>query len=305
MKHFGKRAFSRGLMSLTATNNAVFSTTVKDFIQDTRDMTQGVVHINNTEEFQNLSAEEKKDKHRVLVYRTNPVDPEDNPKFVSYYVDLNECGPMVLDILLKIKNEYDPSLSLRRSCREGICGSCSMTTNGKNGLACITPIPVEEGITRVTPLPHMFVLKDLVVDMTNFYAQYKTIDPYLKRKAEKENPDKEYYQSQDDRAKLDGLYECVLCACCSTSCPSYWWHPDKYLGPAVLMQAYRWVIDSRDQYTQERLEALQGDYKLNQCHQIGMCSFTCPKGLDPQLAIKHLMTMTADMEKEKVEDFEL
>jgi len=158
---------------------------------------------------------------------------------------------MYLDALLYVKDFLDPTLSFRRSCREGICGSCAMNCDGLHTLACIREI--DPDLTKpalITPLGHMFVLKDLVVDMTNFYTQYKTIQPYLKRKDVKKPGDKEYYQSVEDRKKLDGFYECVLCACCSTSCPSYWWHPDEYLGPSVLLQAYRWVIDSRDQYTE-------------------------------------------------------
>lgn len=177
----------------------------------------------------------------------------------------------------------DGRTSLLSSCREGICGSCSMNLNGKHGLACIQEFDSNlEEPCIISPLGHMFVLKDLVVDMTNFYTQYKMIEPYLKRKKEKQELNKEYYQSQEDRKKIDGLYECVLCACCSTSCPSYWWHPDEYLGPAVLMQAYRWVIDSRDQATDERLEFISKGIRLDDCQNIGMCSVTCPKGLDPQ-----------------------
>ena len=156
---------------------------------------------------------------------------------------MDNCGPMFLDALIKIKDTIDPTLSFRRSCREGICGSCAMNLDGRHHLACICAIP-REGKSVISPLMGMLVLKDLVVDMTHFYAQYKTIDPYLKRKNIKKKGDKEYYQSEKDREKLDGLYECVLCACCSTSCPSYWWHPQEYLGPAILMQAYRWIIDS-------------------------------------------------------------
>lgn len=193
----------------------------------------------------------------------------------------------------------DSTLSLRRSCREGICGSCSMNLDGMHGLACIQS--VDQDLSKpsvISPLGHMFVLKDLVCDMTNFYTQYKMIEPFLKRKTEKEG-DAEYYQSQEDRAKIDGLYECVLCACCSTSCPSYWWHPDRYLGPAVLMQAYRWIIDSRDQYTDERLEALSHDLRLDDCQNIGMCSHTCPKGLNPQGALQNLLGMIKDLKERK------
>lgn len=185
---------------------------------------------------------------------------------MSYYIDLKKIPPMYLDALTYIKENLDSTLSFRRSCREGICGSCAMNCDGLHSLACIRAI--DNDLSRpalITPLGHMFVLKDLVVDMTNFYSQYKSIQPFLKRKEVKGEGDKEYYQSPEDRAKLDGLYECVLCACCSTSCPSYWWHPDEYLGPSILMQAYRWVIDSRDQYSEERLEELAKGLKLTEC----------------------------------------
>ena len=201
---------------------------------------------------------------------------------MSYYVDLNDCGPMYLDALIYIKDKMDNTLSFRRSCREGVCGSCAMNLEGQHKLACIYPINKNlSDPCHITPLGHMFVIKDLVVDMTNFYAQYRSIEPFLKRKTPKKENDKEIYQSEEDRALLDGLYECVLCASCSTSCPSYWWKPDKYLGPAVLMQAYRWVNDSRDEYTDERLEQLSQGLKLDGCENIGICTLTCPKDLNP------------------------
>lgn len=171
------------------------------------------------------------------IYRWNPDSPS-KPELQEYKIDLKECGPMVLDALIKIKNEIDPSLTFRRSCREGICGSCAMNIDGCNGLACLTKISSGDSST-ITPLPHMFVIKDLVVDMTNFYNQYKSIEPWLKRKSEPPVPGKEILQSKKDRAKLDGMYECILCACCSTSCPSYWWNPESYLGPAALLHANR------------------------------------------------------------------
>ncbi len=163
----------------------------------------------------------------------------------TYTVDLDSCGPMVLDALIKIKNEIDPTLAFRRSCREGVCGSCAMNIQGGNTLACTKAISECSGAVAIYPLPHMPVVKDLVPDMTNFYAQYSSIDPYLKTKTAE--PEKEWKQSPEDRAKLDGLYECILCACCSTSCPSYWWNSERYLGPAALLQSYRWLIDSRDE----------------------------------------------------------
>ncbi|XP_015879056.3 succinate dehydrogenase [ubiquinone] iron-sulfur subunit 2, mitochondrial [Ziziphus jujuba] len=220
------------------------------------------------------------------IYRWNPDNPS-KPELQDYQIDLKKCGPMVLDALIKIKNEIDPSLTFRRSCREGICGSCAMNIDGCNGLACLTKI--ESGSsTTVTPLPHMYVIKDLVVDMTNFYNQYKSIEPWLKRKNPPETPGKEILQSKEDREKLDGMYECILCACCSTSCPSYWWNPESYLGPAALLHANRWISDSRDEYTKERLEAINDEFKLYRCHTILNCARACPKGLNPGKQITHI-----------------
>merc|ERR1712060_858054 len=167
----------------------------------------------------------------------------------------------------------------------GICGSCAMNIDGTNGLACLTKVEKDRA-QKVAPLPHMFVVKDLVVDMSNFYAQYKSIEPWLKLKDDdKEFGVAERYQSKEDRNKLDGMYECILCACCSTSCPSYWWNSDKYLGPAVLLQAYRWIIDSRDTATDERVKALDDAYKVYRCKTIMNCAKVCPKGLNPGKAI--------------------
>lgn len=220
-----------------------------------------------------------------LVYRWDP-DNGGKPKYDKFTVDVNGCGPMMLDLLFKIKDDMDPSLAFRRSCREGICGSCAMNIDGRNGLACLTKVERDPSIvTKIAPLPHMFVIKDLVVDMSNFYAQYKSIQPYLRTKQDIGLGEKEHLQSKDERAKLDGLYECILCACCSTSCPSYWWHEDKYLGPAVLLQAYRWIIDSRDDFTQERIKQLDDQYKLYRCKTIMNCARVCPKGLNPGKAI--------------------
>ncbi|KAA0184950.1 hypothetical protein HAZT_HAZT001101 [Hyalella azteca] len=214
----------------------------------------------------------------ISVYRWNPETPGDKPRMQTYEVDLNTCGPMMLDALLKIKNEIDPTLTLRRSCREGICGSCSMNIGGVNTLACISKIDTNlSKTTKVYPLPHMYVIKDLVPDMNNFYDQYRSIQPWLQRDDGLKPGDKQYLQSTDDRQKLDGLYECILCACCSTSCPSYWWNGDKYLGPAVLMQAYRWIIDSRDEHTKERLDKLRDPFSVYRCHTIMNCTKTCPK----------------------------
>lgn len=194
---------------------------------------------------------------------------------------------MMLDVLFKIKDEQDHTLAFRRSCREGICGSCSMNIDGTNGLACLTKVDrAASTASRVAPLPHMFVVKDLVVDMANFYAQYKSIKPYLQAPTPKAGG--EHFQSKDDRAKLDGLYECILCACCSTACPSYWWNEDKYLGPSVLLQAYRWVIESRDTATDARLAELNDAFKLYRCRSIFNCTKVCPKGLNPAKSIAKL-----------------
>lgn len=222
------------------------------------------------------------------IYRWNPDDGE-NPRIDKFEIDLDDCGPMVLDALLKIKNEVDSTLSLRRSCREGICGSCAMNIDGKNTLACTKDIKDVKGDINIYPLPHMKVVKDLVPDLTHFYAQYASIKPWLQ--AEDVPPtDSERLQSIEDRAKLDGLYECILCASCSTSCPSYWWNSDRYLGPAILLQAARWINDSRDDATGERLDDLEDPFKVYRCHTIMNCTNTCPKGLNPAKAIADIKT---------------
>ena len=231
----------------------------------------------NTQEFQ--------------IYRWDP-ESGGKPRYQSYNVDTNACGPMMLDVLFKIKDEQDNSLAFRRSCREGICGSCAMNINGVNTLACLSKVDkTTYGSQKIAPLPHMFVVRDLVVDMANFYSQYKSVEPYLKVKSGDLKQGIEHIQSKEERAKLDGLYECILCACCSTSCPSYWWNQDQYLGPAVLMQAYRWIIDSRDEYTEERLDQVNDAMKLFRCHTIMNCSKVCPKGLNPAKAIAKVKTM--------------
>ena len=180
---------------------------------------------------------------KFKIYRWDPENGE-NPRLDTYFVDLDKCGPMMLDALIKIKNEIDPTLSFRRSCREGICGSCAMVIDGGNHLACIYGIDEVAGDVAIYPLPHMPVVKDLIPDLTHFYAQHASVNPYLQTKSP--TPGKEWKQSIEDRKKLDGLYECILCASCSTACPSYWWNGDRYLGPAALLHAYRWIIDSRD-----------------------------------------------------------
>src|SRR3954468_9061254 len=184
------------------------------------------------------------------IYRWSHDDGE-NPRVDTYHVDLKTCGTMVLDALIKIKNEQDPTLAFRRSCREGICGSCSMNNDGSNTLACLKPIRDIRGPVKIYPLPHMPVVKDLVPDLTSFYAQIREIEPWLK--TDTPEPQSEWKQSPEQREKLNGLYECILCACCTTSCPSYWWNGDRYLGPAALLQAFRWISDSRDEATGERL----------------------------------------------------
>jgi len=227
------------------------------------------------------------------IYRWDPEKPGDKPRMEEYKVDLNNCGPMVLDALIKIKNEMDPSLTFRRSCREGICGSCAMNIGGVNTLACLSKIDANDKKTKIYPLPHMYVVKDLVPDMNNFYQQYRSIQPWLQAEEVKSAVPQQNLQSVDDRAKLDGLYECILCACCSTSCPSYWWNGDKYLGPAVLMQAYRWIIDSRDEQQAARLDKLRDPFSVYRCHTIMNCTKTCPKGLNPGKAIAEIKKLLA------------
>jgi len=237
---------------------------------------------------------------KFAIYRWNPEKAGDKPRMQEYDVDLNKCGPMVLDALIKIKNEMDPTLTFRRSCREGICGSCAMNIGGTNTLACISRIHADSKTTKIYPLPHMYVIKDLVPDMNNFYKQYRSIQPWLQKsdggeaKGELQN-----LQATEDRAKLDGLYECILCACCSTACPSYWWNGDKYLGPAVLMQAYRWMIDSRDEKTSERLDKLRDPFSVYRCHTIMNCTKTCPKGLNPGRAIAEIKKLLAGVSKKE------
>jgi succinate dehydrogenase / fumarate reductase, iron-sulfur subunit len=220
---------------------------------------------------------------RFRVYRYNP-DLEATPQIDTYEVDLDTCAPMVLDALIKIKEEIDSTLAFRRSCREGVCGSCAMNIDGTNTLACIKSIDEVKGDVTIYPLPHMPVAKDLIPDLKHAYAQYAFVEPWLKTKTPLP-PDREQLQSPDERVKLDGLWECVLCFCCSTSCPSYWWNGDRFLGPAVLLQAYRWIADSRDEGTGERLDQLQDPFRLYRCHTIMNCTNTCPKGLNPAKAI--------------------
>ncbi len=229
---------------------------------------------------------------KFSIYRYDP-DKQDNPRMDSFEVDMDNCGPMVLDALIKIKDSIDSTLTFRRSCREGICGSCAMNIDGTNTLACTKAISDVKGEVKITPLPHMEVVKDLVPDLNKFYAQYESIEPWIKT----DTPapaSSERLQTPEDRAKLDGLYECILCACCSTSCPSYWWNSDRFLGPAILLQAYRWIADSRDERTGDRLDALEDPFKLYRCHTIMNCAKTCPKGLNPAKAIAEIKKLMVE-----------
>ncbi len=227
------------------------------------------------------------------VYRWNPDDGR-NPRVDTYYVDREDCGPMVLDGLIWIKNKVDATLTFRRSCREGVCGSCAMNIGGTNTLACTKGMDevLVKGVVNVYPLPHMPVVKDLVPDLTRFYAQHASIEPWLQ--TDTAAPEKEWRQSKGDREKLDGLYECILCACCSTSCPSYWWNGDRYLGPAALLQATRWLKDSRDERTGARLDYLEDPFRLYRCHTIMNCAQACPKSLNPAKAIAEVKKMMVE-----------
>jgi succinate dehydrogenase / fumarate reductase iron-sulfur subunit len=220
------------------------------------------------------------------IYRWDP-DTDENPRWDIFEVDLDACGPMILDAMIKIKNEMDSTLTFRRSCREGVCGSCSFnignSAGGTNTLACIKPIEDIKGDITISPLPHMPVIKDLVADLSVPYAQYTSIKPWLQ--ADTPPPPGERLQSPEEREKLDGMWECILCFCCQTSCPSYWWNGDRYLGPAILLQANRWLVDSRDEATGTRLDDLDDPFKLYRCHTIMNCTNTCPKGLNPGKAI--------------------
>jgi succinate dehydrogenase / fumarate reductase iron-sulfur subunit len=226
---------------------------------------------------------------KVQVYRYNP-ETDNAPYMQSYEVDTQGKDLMVLDVLELLKDQ-DESLAYRRSCREGVCGSDGMNINGKNGLACIKPLSesVKNNTLILRPLPGLPVIRDLVIDMTQFYDQYKKIEPYLQN--DTPAPAIERLQSPEERAKLDGLYECILCACCSTSCPSFWWNPDKFIGPAGLLQAYRFLADSRDQATEHRLSKLDDPFSVFRCHGIQNCVSVCPKGLNPTRAIGHIRNM--------------
>ena len=227
---------------------------------------------------------------KFKVYRYDP-DGEENPRLDTFEVDMDDCGPMVLDAIIWIKNKVDPTLTFRRSCREGVCGSCAMNIDGRNTLACTKASEDTSGAVTIYPLPHMEVVKDLIPDLTNAYAQYQSIEPWLQ--TDTPAPEREWKQSPEDRDQLDGLYECILCFCCTTSCPSYWWNGDRYLGPATLLQAYRWLADSRDEATGERLDNLEDPFRLYRCHTIMNCATVCPKGLNPAKAIGEIKKLMA------------
>ena len=234
-------------------------------------------------------------KKTIKVYRWDPED-DANPRLDEYTIDLDKCGPMVLDALIHIKDDIDQSLTFRRSCREGICGSCAMNIDGTNTLACTKAIDDVKGDIKITPLPHMPVVKDLVPDLNHVYAQYTSIQPWLK--TDSPAPGRERLQSPEDANILNGddghgPAGCILCFCCSTSCPSYWWNADRFMGPAILLQAYRWIADTRDEATGERLDHLEDPFRLYRCHTIMNCTNTCPKGLNPGKAIGEIKKLIA------------
>jgi succinate dehydrogenase / fumarate reductase iron-sulfur subunit len=251
--------------------------------------------ISKGSEFHACDKDAKK-KKTFRVYRWDP-DGSENPRLDSYEIDLEKCGPMVLDALIYIKDNVDSTLTFRRSCREGICGSCAMNIDGTNTLACTKSIEDVSGEVKITPLPHMPVVKDLVPDQKHLIAQYESIEPWLK--TESPAPNKERLQSPEDSERLNGHdghgpAACILCFCCSTACPSYWWNGDRFLGPAILMQAWRWLSDSRDEAAGERLDQLEDPFRLYRCHTIMNCTKTCPKGLNPAQSIaeiKKLLTV--------------
>ena len=224
---------------------------------------------------------------KFSIYRFDP-DKDEKPYMQDYDITLEPADRMLLDALVRIKT-VDDSLSLRRSCREGVCGSDAMNINGRNGLACVTPVASLKEPVELRPLPGLPVIRDLIVDMTQFFMQYHSIKPYLINNDPP--PETERLQSPEERAELDGLYECILCACCSTACPSFWWNPDKFVGPAGLLQAYRFLADNRDQATAERLDYLEDPYRLFRCHSIMNCADVCPKGLNPTAAIGRIKEM--------------
>jgi len=227
---------------------------------------------------------------RFSIYRYNP-ETDSRPRMQDYELDIDAGNMMLLDAILLLKAQ-DETLSVRRSCREGVCGSDAMNINGRNGLACVTPLSGLKQPIELRPLPGLPVVRDLVVDLSQFYKQYRSIKPYLINN--EPEPEIERLQSPEDREKLDGLYECILCACCSTACPSFWWNPDKFVGPAGLLAAYRFIADTRDQATSERLDDLEDPYRLFRCHTIMNCVDVCPKGLNPTLAIEKIKAMMVE-----------
>jgi succinate dehydrogenase / fumarate reductase, iron-sulfur subunit len=224
---------------------------------------------------------------KLSIYRYNP-EVDKKPFMQDYTLTVRaNSDPMVLALLERLKGEQDATLTYRRSCREGVCGSDAMNINGTNGLACITSLTqLKQGTIVIRPLPGFPVVRDLVVDLTQFYQQYERIEPYLQTKGEA--PAQEYLQTPEERSQLDGLYECILCACCTSSCPSYWWNPDKFVGPAGLLQARRFLADSRDQATEQRLDKLQDPFSVFRCRTIMNCTNVCPKGLNPTQAIAEI-----------------
>lgn len=249
-----------------------------------------------------VQAKPSVDPRRIIkVYRFGGILTTERPRVQTFELDVSTIGTMMLDVLIKLK-DMDPSVTFRRSCREGICGSCAVNVQGNNCLSCITTIPPSKTIT-IYPLPHMYVIRDLVVDMSHFVAAYNSIRPYLVRKNEKLGQ-YQYVQSIRDNSKLVGLYECVLCACCSTACPSYWWNGRRFLGPAALLHAYRWVIDSRDDDSQRRLADLTDDFKAFRCHTIMQCSVVCPKGLAPGMAVAKLKRLIAGLDKKPLPEID-
>ncbi len=225
------------------------------------------------------------------IYRYEPESGE-NPRLDTFEVDLDDCGPMVLDALIWIKSNVDSTLTFRRSCREGVCGSCAMNMDGTNWLACTRSISDLGTPATIYPLANMRVIKDLVPDLTHVFAQYAMIEPWLQSKTPE--PEREHLQSSDERSNLDGYYECILCFCCTSGCPSHWWNGDRFLGPAVLLQAWRWLVDSRDEATGERLDILEDPFRLYRCHTILNCTRTCPKGLNPGKAIAETKKMVIE-----------
>ncbi len=225
---------------------------------------------------------------RFDVYRYDP-DSEGNPHVDTFHVDLDDCGPMALDALIWIKNRVDPSLTFRRSCREGVCGSCAMNIDGTNWLACTRFISDLATPATIYPLANMKIIKDMVSDLTHLFAQHRLVEPWLHSRTP--DPERERLQSPEERRRLDGLYECILCFCCTSGCPSHWWNGDRFLGPAVLLQAARWLSDSRDEATGERLDDLEDPFRLYRCHTILNCTRTCPKGLNPGKAIADIKKM--------------